>query len=120
MNFKTKDMFEDFGEVKRVEISGMAVFDMPLRGKDGKLTKKTEEMKIAVKCEKGDRVVCVKSTAKKRKLLFAIPAKEWSEMPADEETYKAQLAQESTPQLAQMQAQIDELTAKLASKGAEE
>jgi formylmethanofuran dehydrogenase subunit D len=115
MEVKTKDMFEDLGEVKKIDISGMAVFDMPLLGKDGKPTKKTEEMKLAVKCEKGDRVVRVKSDANKRKLLFVIPAKEWAEMPADEETYKKQTAAAATPQLAIMQAQIEELQAKLAA-----
>ena len=106
---RTKDMYDDVGEVKKIDISGLAVFDMPLLGKDGKPKKgQTEEMKLAVKCEKGDRVVKLKG---KSRPYLIIPAKEWSDMPLDEESYKAEQAASATPQLAEIAQRLNALEA---------
>ena len=111
MDIKTKDMFEVVSKVKRIDISGMAVFDMPLLGADGKAKKESEEMKLAVRCEKGDIVVRQKVEGVKRRPCFVIPQKEWADMPKDEAAYKTQAAALATPQLAEMQAKIAALEA---------
>lgn len=104
---KTKDMYDDVGEVKKIDISGLAVFDMQMLGKDGKPKKGvTEEMKLAIKCEKGDRVVKLKG---KPRPFLVIPQKEWADMPLNEEEYKAQVAANATPQLAEITARLEAL-----------
>lgn len=110
---RTKDMYDDVGEVTKIDISGLAVFDMPLLGKDGKQKKgQTEEMKLAVKCQKGDRVVKLKG---KPRPFLVIPAKEWADMPVDEESYKAQIAADATPQLAEIAQRLNALEAENAA-----
>lgn len=110
---RTKDMYDDVGEVTKIDISGLAVFDMPLLGKDGKQKKgQTEEMKLAVKCEKGDRVVKLKG---KPRPFLVIPAKEWANMPLDEESYKAQIAADATPQLSEIAQRLNALEAENAA-----
>lgn len=91
----TKDLYEDVGVVKKIDITGMAVFDMPLLDAKGKDTKKTEEMKLAIKCEKGDRVVKLKG----KRTYIVIPASEWESMPATEEEALASNAEVAIPQL---------------------
>lgn len=109
MNANTKEMFEEVGEVKKIDINGMAVFDMPLLGKDGKPKKgATEEMKIAVKCERGDRVVKLKG---KPRSYMVIPANEWASMPATEEDRLSQIAAAATPQLAELAEQMNAIVA---------
>ncbi len=102
---KTKDMYELIGEVKRIDTSGLAVFDMPLLNAKGEKTKKTEEMKLAVKCEKGDRVVKLKD----KRVYLVIPEAEWTAMPADEAEALANSAATSTPQLADISARLEAL-----------
>lgn len=109
MGQNTKDQFEDIGEVIRNDINGMAVFEMPLLDKDGKKTKKTEEMKLAVKASRGDRVV--KLVGKPRSYMV-IPAAEWAQMPATEEARLAEIAAHATPQLAELAMQMASLSAK--------
>lgn len=108
MGQNTKDQFEDIGEVIRNDINGMAVFEMPLLDKDGKKTKKTEEMKLAVKASRGDRVV--KLVGKPRSYMV-IPAVEWADMPATEEARLAEIAAHATPQLAELAMQMASLAA---------
>ena len=92
---KTKDQFEDIGVVKKIDTNGMAVFDMPLLDAKGKPTKNTEEMKLAIKCEKGDRVVKLLG----KRVFIVIPADEWANMPATEEEALTASAEVATPQL---------------------
>lgn len=104
---KTKDQFEDIGVVKRIDINGMAVFDMPLLDVKGKPTKNTEEMKLAIKCEKGDRVVKLKG----KRVCIVIPEDEWASMPATEAESLANSAVVATPQLAEITARLEALEA---------
>lgn len=104
---KTKDQFEDIGVVKRIDTNGMAVFDMPLLDAKGKPTKNTEEMKLAIKCEKGDRVV----KSKGKRVFIIIPADEWANMPSTEEEALTASAEVSTLQLAEITARLEALEA---------
>lgn len=105
---KTKDQFEDIGVVKKIDTNGMAVFDMPLYDAKGNKTKKTEESRLAVKCEKGDRVVKLKD----KRVYLVIPADEWTVMPATEEEALTTSAEVATPKLAEILKRLESAEAK--------
>ncbi len=105
---KTKDQFEDIGVVKKIDTNGMAVFDMPLYDAKGNKTKKTEESRLAIKCEKGDRVVKLKD----KRVYLVIPADEWTVMPANEEEALTTSAEVVTPQLAEILKRLESAEAK--------
>lgn len=112
---KTKDQYEDIGVVKKIDINGMAVFDMPLLNAKKQTTKNTEEMKLALKCEVGDRVVKEKG----KRVYLVIPASEWNAMPATEEEATINSAAAATPQLTDITARLAALESESAALRAE-
>lgn len=106
MDVKTKDMFVDVGVVKKMDINGMVVFEMPLLGKDKKTTGESELSKLAVKGEKGDRVVRLEG---KPRSFMVIPQKEWAEMPATKAAAAKEMAAKATPQLADLAKKINDV-----------